>query len=327
MRRQRPLVGQQRPDPRAPATAPCYAYDGFDRLTSVIDAVGNQTVYQYDPDGNVVRTLHFGPMGGPSPTSDGPNALPGPVSSTGVIQTANLVSSNLLSATESSYDELGRAYQTSQVLFVNTIPTVPPGRRGRGGRRHRPGEPDARPDPGDPRDRGVTILGRVSDRTEYDRDSRVTFTVAGRLATTRTFYDGVGRRDQDGRSPGEHRRDGLRRRQQRHRDPRDRRLPGRRRRPTRCSSPRTSTTASNRLQETVDNLGETTYYRYDSRGNLVAMADADGPAGPAITRRAFPDGPRPSTPPTSSATSRSISTTASTARSMRGADPDRLGPG
>ena len=27
---------------------------------------------------------------------------------------------------------------------------------------------------------GVTILGRVSDQTEYDRDSRVTFTVAGR---------------------------------------------------------------------------------------------------------------------------------------------------
>ena len=46
----------------------------------------------------------------------------------------------------------------------------------------------------------------------------------------------------------------------------------------------------NRLQETVDNLGETTYYRYDSRNNLVATADADGPAGPTITRRAFTGG-------------------------------------
>ena len=46
----------------------------------------------------------------------------------------------------------------------------------------------------------------------------------------------------------------------------------------------------NRLQETVDNLGETTYYRYDSRNNLVATADADGPAGPTITRRAFTNG-------------------------------------
>ncbi len=40
----------------------------------------------------------------------------------------------------------------------------------------------------------------------------------------------------------------------------------------------------------MDNLGETTYYRYDSRNNLVATADADGPAGPTITRRAFTDG-------------------------------------
>ncbi len=36
-----------------------YTYDGFDRRTSVIDAVGNQTVYQYDPDGNVIRTIQF----------------------------------------------------------------------------------------------------------------------------------------------------------------------------------------------------------------------------------------------------------------------------
>src|SRR5262249_39084916 len=49
-----------------------YVYDGFNRLTSVVDAVGNQTVYQYDPAGDVVRTLHFGPVGGPSPTTDGP---------------------------------------------------------------------------------------------------------------------------------------------------------------------------------------------------------------------------------------------------------------
>jgi YD repeat-containing protein len=101
-----------------------YVYDRFDRLTSIIDAVGNQTVYQYDPAGNVVRMLHFGPVGGPSPVSDGPNVLPGPVSMLGVVQTANLVNANLLAATEFSYDELGRAYQTDQVLFVNTIPTV-----------------------------------------------------------------------------------------------------------------------------------------------------------------------------------------------------------
>ena len=35
--------------------------------------------------------------------------------------------------------------------------------------------------------------GRVSDRTEYDRDSRTTFTVGDAVETTRTLYDGVGR--------------------------------------------------------------------------------------------------------------------------------------
>ena len=41
----------------------------------------------------------------------------------------------------------------------------------------------------------------------------------------------------------------------------------------------------------MDNLGESMYYRYDSRNNLVAEADADGPASPTpITRRAFTGG-------------------------------------
>src|SRR5262249_14799862 len=46
----------------------------------------------------------------------------------------------------------------------------------------------------------------------------------------------------------------------------------------------------NRLQESVDNLGQTMDYRYDSRDNVVAVADASGPAGPVIVRRAFSGG-------------------------------------
>src|SRR5262249_54476238 len=103
-----------------------YQYDGFDRRVSIVDSVGNQTVMQYDPAGDVVRTTQFGPTGGPSPTSDGPDTLPGPVSQLGVIQSGNLVNSNLLAATENQYDELGRAYQTDRILFVNTIPTLRP---------------------------------------------------------------------------------------------------------------------------------------------------------------------------------------------------------
>ncbi len=268
-----------------------YVYDGFDRLNSVIDSVGDQTVYQYDPAGDIVRELDFGPVGGPSPTSDGPGTLTGPVSLGGVIQAANLVSSNLLSATESSYDELGRCYQTSQVLFVNTIPTVRPadvaegaGDIGLGSLT--PGQ--TRPIPGIA---GITILGRVTDRAEYDRDSRPNFTVADDLATTRTFYDGDGRAietvDPEGNT-FETAYDGD-----------DNVIETRQTDVSQVAgvAPEVFLTtyfydSLNRLQEAVDNLGETIHDRYDSRGNLVATADANGPVGPTIARRAFPDGPR-----------------------------------
>ena len=45
-----------------------------------------------------------------------------------------------------------------------------------------------------------------------------------------------------------------------------------------------------RVQRRVDNLGQTFDYRYDSRNNIVAIADAQGPSGPAITRRMFSGG-------------------------------------
>ncbi len=114
-----------------------YLYDGFDRRTSSVDSVGNQTVYQYDPAGNVVRVTRFGPTGGASPTSDGSDVLPMLVSSNGVIQVANLVNTNLLESVESRYDELNRAFQTDRALFVNTIPTA---RARRGGWGDGPGQ-------------------------------------------------------------------------------------------------------------------------------------------------------------------------------------------
>ena len=45
-----------------------------------------------------------------------------------------------------------------------------------------------------------------------------------------------------------------------------------------------------RLQRSTDNIGQTHYFRYDSRDNLVAVADAHGPPGPIISRRAFSPG-------------------------------------
>ena len=253
-----------------------YTYDGFDRRTSVIDPVGNQAVYQYDPAGDLIRTTRFGPVDGPSPTSNGPSPATGPVSTLGVIQSGNLVNSNLLSATEYSYDELGRLYQTGQVLFVNTIPTsrapdVAEGGSGVGLGDLTPGQ--TQPIPGVS---GVTILGRVSDRTEYDRDSRATFRVEDDTNTSRTYYDGIGRPiqtvdaamntvqtayDADGNVIETRETDVSQ-------------VPG-------VANESFLTTnyydSLDRLQQSVDNLGESTSYRYDSRGDLVATADADGP--------------------------------------------------
>ncbi len=267
-----------------------YVYDGFDRQVSVIDSVGDQTVTQYEPDGNVIRSSQFGATGGPSPTSDGPDMLPGPVSQLGIIQSGNLVSSNLLSATEYQYDELGRLYQTDRVLFVNTIPTQRPANVAAGATDL--GEGDLNPGATQPIPgvSGVTILGRVSDRTEYDRDSRVTFDVQDTTNTTRTFYDGVGRVietiDPEGNTVESAYDGNSNVIETRQTDVSQ--VPG-------VANEVFLTTnfydSLNRVQQTTDNLGQTIYYRYDSRDNLVATADADGPVtGSTITRRAYPDG-------------------------------------
>jgi RHS repeat-associated protein len=269
-----------------------FVYDGFDRLTSTIDSVANQMVYQYDPAGNMVQVTHFGPVDGPSPTSDGPDVLPGPVSLGGVIQTGNLVNSNLLSATETLYDEMNRPYQVDQVLFVNTIPTARPLDVAEGGLGLGTGKIDL--NPGDtgaiPGITGINILGRVADRTEYDRNSRVTFTVQDDGDTSQTLYDGANRviktvdpegniveTAYDGNSNViETAQMDLAQ------------VAG-------VNAEVFLTTSFwdslNRLQRRVDNLGQTMDYRYDSRNNLVAMADADGPLnGATINRRAFAGG-------------------------------------
>jgi RHS repeat-associated protein len=273
--------------------------DGFDRLTSVIDSVGDQAVYQYDPIGEVVRASQFGPVGGPSPTSDGPATLAMPVSSLGVIQSANLVNPNLLASTEISYDELGRDFQTSRVLFVNTIPTVRPPDVREGGSDVGLGDltpGQTQPIPGLT---GIAILGRVSDRTEYDRNSRVTFTVQDDVSTARIFYDGVDRAIQAVDPGGNSIKAAY--------DANDNPIETSETDVSQVAgvAPEVFLTTSyydslDRPQMTVDNIGETSFYRYDSRDNLVATADANGPTTqggapipiPGGHRRAFADGAR-----------------------------------
>ena len=69
------------------------------------------------------ENLRFGPTGGPSPTSDGPDVLPGPVSVDGMVQSGNLISSNLLAATEFLFDEANRSFQPTE--SYSSIPLQP----------------------------------------------------------------------------------------------------------------------------------------------------------------------------------------------------------
>ncbi|MDV6029602.1 MAG: hypothetical protein F9B45_05755 [Phycisphaera sp. RhM] len=278
-----------------------FTYDGFDRRTSVIDSVGNQSVYQYDPVGNLIRQSHFGPVGGSSPTADGPDdlSLLQKVSQNGQIQTANLVSSNLLSATESLYDEISRSFQTEQILFVNTIPT-----------QRTPDVADGATDLGkgdlSPTDNGteipgddddeipglagvVSVIGRVSTRTEYDRNSRTTFLVEDDGDVHRSSYDGVNRVIKSEGPEGNVVRYAY--------DDNHNLIETQEVDVAQVSGVKDEiflTTyfydSLNRLDRAVDNLGQATDYRYDSRDNLVAKADAQGPLnGNTIARREFPD--------------------------------------
>ncbi len=268
-----------------------YLYDGFDRRTSVVDSVGNQTVYQYDPAGNLVRVAQFGPTGGASPTADGPDTLPLPVSSGGVIQSANLVNANLLAARANLYDELSRVIQVDRSLFVNTIATMRTPNVATGASDI--GKGNLNPT-GSCAVAGVAAppsgyLGCVSTRSEYDRDSRPTFIVEDDGDSTRTFYDGADRVikvvDAEGNVVETAYDDNHNIVETRETDVSQ--MAGV---PNEVFLTTYFYDSLDRLQSRVDNLGQTYDYRYDSRNNLVAVADAQGPAGPAITRRAFTGG-------------------------------------
>ncbi|MFV2065341.1 MAG: hypothetical protein ACC645_00065 [Pirellulales bacterium] len=64
MARPRTSSADNHSDVGGPGHRTRFRYDGFDRLTSVIDAVGNQGVRPYDTARRAVRTLSFGPVGG-----------------------------------------------------------------------------------------------------------------------------------------------------------------------------------------------------------------------------------------------------------------------
>ena len=230
------------------------AYDGFDRLTVRTDAVGNETLYAYDPAGNLIRETRRGPVGGASPTDQ--------------LGAANVD----LGTTEQLFDERNRVIRRDRQLFIPS---------------------------------GVVLLGapaltegsllpgdsRINSVYEYDRKARLTFEVHDDGDTYLRHYDGADRvvhvMDPAGNTVDDAYDDNNNLIERRETDV--------------CQVAAVPDEvflstffydSLNRLQRRVDNLGRSMEYRYDSRNNLVAVADAQGPlTGASIARRAFPGGP------------------------------------
>lgn len=265
-----------------------YRYDAFDRLVETTDAMGNQTINTYDAANNIVRVARMGDS---------------------VDDEVGHQDNVMLENTEYGYDELNRLVVTNQVLFktpnVRTVRDIDLTDTDAMDRlleqsvkselqdQARVPRMDAFAQP---------IVGRVSTITEYDRNSRLTFTVEDDLVTRRREYDGAGRvikttdsvldngfREQtdeagnivrsefqpeflDGNTVEYAYDDNSNVVEQLETDVTDLFL---------VEDEQFRTTyyydGLNRLQTSVDNIGQTTDYRYDSRDNLVAMSDGNGP--------------------------------------------------
>jgi RHS repeat-associated protein len=145
-----------------------FMYDGFDRLVSVVDAVGNQEMYNLDPTGALVRLSSFGPTTGPSPSDDSAATLAQPIQPSTIRQP-------LLREFNMKHDELGRMYERADRLFTygdvayRAEPTLSDGPLG--------GSND----------------GFRTTRYEYDRRGKLCFVISDDESVQEIRYDGVGR--------------------------------------------------------------------------------------------------------------------------------------
>ncbi|HKQ04702.1 MAG TPA: RHS repeat-associated core domain-containing protein [Blastocatellia bacterium] len=237
--------------------ATLHLYDGFDRLVSDVDAVGNQSLMRYDPAGDAISTSRFGPVGGRSAVNSVAATLDQP------LRVENL-RQPLLSQAELKYDEMRRLFERDDRLFDY---------RNQGVRYDR--APLLRDGP-----LGQSNDGLVVTRYEYDRNGRRTHVIEDDLDTRQTFYDGADRaisevdpegnevaREYDGDSNAM---TVIEREYTQRQDVAAHRAP---------ALQETFTTINvydrlNRLIRTTDNLGQTIRYQYDSRDNLIQRSDA-----------------------------------------------------
>ncbi|NNF61514.1 MAG: hypothetical protein HKN06_09335 [Gammaproteobacteria bacterium] len=204
------------------------AYDGFDRVIQVTDALGNFIQTSYDPASNAVQQQVFGHP------PDSPGSAPTP-----------------LRDTRTAHDELNRVFQTDQALFLAAgYTTLNP----------------------------VNLLddnsdGFVTDRFEYDALSRPTFRVEDDGEVTQTVYDGASRMISTI--------DALGNRTDMQYDQNSNvvlsssvELSPEALVPDETFTTRNVYDQLDRLVRTTDNIGQTSYYSYDSRDNLIDSRDA-----------------------------------------------------
>ncbi len=219
-----------------------FIYDGFDRLTNTIDPAGNEAVLKYDPAGNVIESKVYGSIGGPTRSSN------------------STVGNTLLARGYAYHDELGRVYQKEAQLFIpsgvltSRVPILSEGDL-------------------------VAGDGKVTSFTDYDRNSRVTYTTApspsSNLERTQFFYDGLSRLVKAVDAQGNE--------VSRVYDANSNviKVTATERHANNRVPAQTFTTLNvfdslNRLVRTTDNLGQTRRIYYDSRNLAIRTTDAQG---------------------------------------------------
>ncbi len=232
-----------------------YAYDGFDRLISVIDAAGGQELREHDPEGRLVTTSRYGPSGGPSPLTNAAATFDPPFVHARMNQA-------LLERSRFDHDELGRLIARrdwlgsyTDVLYVRA-PALRDGPLGT---------------PGD---------GWISTHWHYDRASRASHVVLDDGAVTAYAHDGLHRLVRKEDAEGGERRwawdgAGLLRTHAERWTPRPRDLVLGRMPETELSRITALTyDALGRPVRAVDGLGEAVRWSWDSLDRLVGIYDA-----------------------------------------------------
>lgn len=253
-----------------------YTFDGYDRRKTMTDPLSNKMTWFYDPDDNVTREISDG-----DPIDD----------------VAGMAENKTLAVTEYIHDEHNRVVATHRVLF--RTPDVTPLRT-----------PTLTDTPAMdslatylsdassntaivPGATGIMVVGRVTTIKEYDRKGRATFSVQDDLDNYRTDYDGADRavKRTDSALDNGFAASGAFNPNKTNGNTIEMAYDDSNNVIERKETDVTTVAdvadevfrttyihdALNRPQTRFDNRGQATDYRYDSRDNLVATADAVGP--------------------------------------------------